>query len=44
MIIYRQCTLCVPYHSLLEAPLDLKALGLNLYIRLPVQLYCLRID
>jgi len=31
MIIYRQCTLCVAYHSLLEAPLDLEALGLRLY-------------
>jgi len=31
MIIYRQCTLCVAYHSLLEAPLDLEALGLSLY-------------
>jgi len=28
---YRQCTLCVAYHSLLEAPLDLEALGLSLY-------------
>ena len=31
MITYRQCTLCVAYHSLLEAPLDLEALGLSLY-------------
>jgi len=31
MIIYRQCTLCVAYHSLLEAALDLEALGLSLY-------------
>jgi len=31
MIIYRQCTLCVAYHSLLAAALDLEALGLNLY-------------
>jgi len=31
MIMYRQCTLCVAYHSLLEAPLDLDALGLSLY-------------
>jgi len=31
MIIYRQCTLCVAYHSSLEAPLDLEALGLSLY-------------
>ena len=27
IIIYRQCTLCVAYHSLLEVPLDLEALG-----------------
>jgi len=31
MIINRQCALCVAYHSLLEAPLDLEALGLSLY-------------
>jgi len=31
MTTYRQCTLCVAYHSLLEAPLDLEALGLSLY-------------
>jgi len=31
MIIYRQCALCVAYHSLLEAPLDREALGLSLY-------------
>jgi len=29
MIIYRQCTLCVAYHSLLQAALDLEALGLT---------------
>jgi len=31
MIINRQFTLCVAYHSLLEAPLDIEALGLGLY-------------
>jgi len=31
MIINRQCALCVAYHSLLEAPLDLETLGLSLY-------------
>jgi len=31
MIINRQCTLCVAYRSLLEAPLNLEALGLSLY-------------
>jgi len=28
---YRQCTLCLAYHSLLEAPLFLEALGVSLY-------------
>jgi len=31
MIINWQCDLCVAYHSLLEVPLDLEALGLSLY-------------
>jgi len=31
MIIYRQCTLCQAYHSLLEAHVDLEALGLSPY-------------
>ena len=31
MIIYRQCTLRVAYHSLLEPPLGVEALGFSLY-------------